>query len=636
MFDKLKKSIFNWKFLLGAVLAAFCAFVHIPQYFEVYFPALTPSPYVWWGLDLSWMLTLSYTNINEWVWGTDFAFTYGPLSYLSTRLAWGTNGTSLFLFDIFFFINMFLLCFLSFKKSGNKVITAALIIAYTLLLPGYLGPAVPLIMLSFLVFWIRQSIDEPKYVYYIFQIILLYLLFFIKFNTGLIAFPLFYLGLLYNIISKNGKLYLLLLYAIVPVILIIISCPYLHVDLMAYIKTAMEIVSGYNDLMYLDHDDDIRGAALFILFSPVLILILKLIVERKTDLKKNLVVLVIYGIPIFVLYKQGFVRGVEYFFFVFSILSILAVQDLHFGNFKRYWYSSLIIIAIIYCSFNVVFFAKEPLATFETETKTEKHYLEGMKNFSSTSGLHIYTDSNQLPASVKEKVGNNSVDIYPWNSQLLLENKLKFRPRPVFQSYTAYTKNLEELNFNHYNDSSKAPEFVFYEYLAIDNRYPLFDEPKVNLCILKNYTPVETFDFQERKFILFQKRKDFKPIKLEKSNEYAMVMGAPLVPKKDVYYEIGVYHSFKGSIMSVIDHGPTINLEVNAEGSGVVQFRTGKKLLETGLFLDKNIKNTEDFYALYTNESANKLGIIRCYRFNPLDPSMYKEKIRITEYKITQ
>lgn len=636
MLDKLKKIVFNWVNLLGFFLAALCAFVHVPQYFEAYFPPLTPSPDVWWGLDTSWMLALNYTNINQAVWGVDFAYTYGPLSYLSTRIAWGTDGTALFLFDIFFFMNLFLMCFLSFKKSSNKLITAALIIAYILLLPGHVGPGTPLILMCFLVFWIRQSIDKPKYVYYLFQIILLYLLFFIKFNTGLIAFPLFYVGLIYNLICKKEKLYLLLIYAVAPVAIILLSCGYLNVDFVPYVKTAMEIVSGYNDIMYLGHDISIRKIALFIGFATVLILIHKLIVERKTktDLWKNLAILALYGIPVFVLYKQSFVRGVEPYFFIFSILLILAVQDLHFTNYKRY--SALIVLAVIFFSCKMVYFTPEiqGRTTFETTSKLDKYYLIGMKNFTATSGLHIIPNSNQLPASVKEKIGSNSVDIYPWNAQLLLENELKFKARPVFQSYAAYTPYLEELNFNHYNEPSKAPEFVLYEYLAIDQRYPLFDEPKVNLCLLKNYTPVEMFDFQTRKFLLLQKRKDFRPIKLEKTKEYAMMMDSPLVPQEGIYYEVGVYHSLKGRIASIIDHGPPINLEVISKGP--IPFRTGKKLLETGLFSDKNITKTEDFYALYNSDSIKKLETIKGYQFRPQNNSMYKDKIRITEYKIIQ
>jgi hypothetical protein len=211
---------------------------------------------------------------------------------------------------------------------------------------------------------------------------------------------------------------------------------------------------------------------------------------------------------------------------------------------------------------------------------------------------------------------------------------LNFLPRPVFQAYTAYTKNLEEMNFNHYNSYTKAPEFVIYEYLAIDERYPLFDEPKVNLCLIKNYSPVEMFDFQNRKFILLQKRKDFKPVKFEMTKEYAMMADSPLSPKQDVYYEIGVYNSITGKIMSVIDHAPEIMLEIRTNSSS--EYKTGEKLLESGLFLEQKINTTEDFYSLFFIDSLAKLEKIKFYNFKPKDSGYFTDKIKITEYKITQ
>jgi hypothetical protein len=487
------------------------------------------------------MLVLNYADIKNLTWGTDFAFTYGPLSHFSTRVGWGNDAFSIVLFDIFFFINLFLIYFLSFKNSKNKIITLLLIVGYSLLIPVHIGPPIPLILLAFLVFWIRLSLDEPKWVYYIFQTILLFLLFFIKFNTGLVAFPLFLTGLIYNIIGKKEKLYLLLFYAILPIVAIFFSCSILNVNVMAYIKTAMEIVSGYNDIMYLDHKFTRKMLALFILFSTSFVLIYKLIIERKTNLIKNGAIFIIYGIPIFVLYKSGFVRGMETDFFIYSIILILAIKDFHFENCKKY--SSIIVVVCLLSSFGIVYVDKGTRMPFETTNKLDKYYLTGLKDYTQISGLHIFPNSNQLPYSVKDKIGVSKVDIYPWNAQLLFENKLNFSPRPVFQPYTAYTKDLETMNFNHYNNRQTAPDFVIYEFLAIDQRYPLFDEPKVNLCLLKNYQVVETFDFQERKFILLQKKADFKPIKLEKINEYAMMLESPLVPQKDIFYEVGVYNS---------------------------------------------------------------------------------------------
>ncbi len=619
----------NW---LGILLALTCAFIHLPRYFEVYFPPLTPSPDVWWGLDLSWILTLNYVNIKELTWGTDFAFTYGPLSYLSTRLGWGTNGNALILFDIFFYLNLFLVYFISFTKSRNKIITAFLIIGYTLLIPVHIGSSTALILLAFLVLWIRQSIDQPKVIYYVFQIVLLFLLFFIKFNTGLIAFPLFFTGILYNLISKREKFYWLLLYAITPIIIIVSACGFLNVDLLNYVKTALEIVLGYNDVMYLDHKFSRRLLALFVVFSTLFILGHKTFIERKTNLVKNGALFIIYGIPMFVLYKSGFVRGLETEFFIFSVLLILSMQDLHFENYKKY--SNIIVALCVLGSFGIVYLDNGTKLPFETTNKIDKYYLQGIKDFTPISGLHIIPSPNEFPFSVKAKIGVSTVDIYPWNTQLLFENKLNFSPRPVFQAYTAYTKTLEEMNFNHYNSMEKAPEFVIYEFLAIDQRYPLFDEPKVNLCLIKNYTPVEMFDFQNRKFILLQKRNDFRPIKLEKVNEYAMESESPLAPKKGIFYEIGVYNSMIGSLVSIIDHAPELSLEIKTNTSS--EYRTGKKLLESGVFLEQKINKTEDFYSLFFADSLAKMEKVKFYNFKPKSPSLFGDKIRITEYKITQ
>ena len=632
MAEKIKQFFGNKVNWLGILLALTCAFIHLPRYFEVYFPPLTPSPDVWWGLDLSWILTLNYVNIKELIWGTDFAFTYGPLSYLSTRLGWGTNGNALILFDIFFYLNLFLVYFISFAKSSNKIITALLIVGYTLLIPVHIGSSTALILLAFLVFWIRQSINKPRFVYYIFQIILLFLLFFIKFNTGLIAFPLFFTGLLYNLISKREKSYWLLLYAITPIIIIVSACGLLNVDLLNYVKTALEIVSGYNDVMYLDHKFSRRLLALFVVFSTLFILGHRTFNERKTNLVKNSALFIIYGIPMFVLYKSGFVRGLETEFFIFSVLLILSMQDLHFENYKKY--SSIIVALCVLGSFGIVYLDNGTKLPFETTNKIDKFYLQGIKDFTPISGLHIIPSPNEFPFSVKAKIGVSTVDIYPWNTQLLFENKLNFSPRPVFQAYTAYTKTLEEMNFNHYNSMEKAPEFVIYEFLAIDQRYPLFDEPKVNLCLIKNYTPVEMFDFQNRKFILLQKRNDFRPIKLEKVNEYAMESESPLAPKKDIFYEIGVYNSMIGSLVSIIDHAPELSLEIKTKTSS--EYRTGKKLLESGVFLEQKINKTEDFYSLFFADSLAKMEQVKFYNFKPKSPTLFKDKIRITEYKITQ
>ncbi len=441
----------------------------------------------------------------------------------------------------------------------------------------------------------------------------------------------FFTGLIYNLISKKEKFYLLLIYAIIPIIVILVSCKFLNVDLVNYVKTALEIIAGYNDVMYIEHKFSRRLLALFVLFSTLFILGHRVFTE-KNNIIKNGAILVIYSIPIFVLYKTGFVRGMETDFFIYSVLLLLSIKEFHVENYKKY--SSIIIAICVLSSFGIVYIDRGTKMPFETTNKVDKYYLEGIKHFTPISGLHIIPSPNLFPTTVTQKIGGNTVDIYPWSSQILFENKLKFLPRPIFQSYTAYTKVLEEMNFNHYNSIAKSPEFVIYEFLAIDQRYPLFDEPKVNLCLLKNYTPVELFDFQERKFILLQKRKDFNPLKLVKIKEYAMMAESLLAPKKDVFYEIGIYNSILGNVVSAFYHAPELSLEINTNTSA--EYKTGKKLLESGLFLEQKINSTEDFYALFFADSLVKLKKINFYNFKPKTAALFKDKIRIIEYKITQ
>jgi hypothetical protein len=189
------------------------------------------------------------------------------------------------------------------------------------------------------------------------------------------------------------------------------------------------------------------------------------------------------------------------------------------------------------------------------------------------------------------------------------------------------------MNFQHYN-SNKAPEFVVYDLASIDGRYAFFDEPKVNLALTKNYKIVEKFDFDGRNLLLLQKRSDFKPLKFEKIKEYAMYIDSPLVPEEGTFYQVGVYDNFLGKIVSIIEHSPEIQLLITTEDGSISEFRTSKLLLESGLFFNRFVNETSKFSNIFEAPDLNMK--VKYYNFKPIHPSQYKDKIRITEYKIAQ
>lgn len=625
------KNWFNYKKLFLIIFSLTCSVLLFPNYFEAtIYPVQDSVNELWKSLDPSWMIALNYASIKNLEWGNEIIFTYGPLSFLATRVGWGHDKLSFLFYDLFFFINFFSIIYFAFSKSKSFILPLLSCITAVLLFPVWLGSSNAFVLLAFLVFWVRLTISNPRIEFYVFQIITLCLAFFIKFNTGLIAFPIFFLGIIYQIIKDRNSYIKFILIGITPLFFIFILSFLLNVNILNYIKSGLELITGYNDIMYYEHDIKNKCLAIIVIFciiSPYLIRIFKR--ENKSFIK-NTTLLLLSGIPLFVLFKQGFVRCLEIDFFLLAPFILLVTIDVYKEKLK-----SLITILLLVALITPIYYVfKTDKVALDIKPKLEMHYFEGFVNFTDSSGLHLFPNSNQLPNNILNKIGKNSIDVFPWNIQMLLENKLNYTPRPVIQSYTSYTKFLENKNFNFYNSSVTAPEYVIYDFASIDYRYAYFDEMKLQIVFKNNYEFIDYFDYKDRKLILLHKKSNFKPIKFVMQKEYAILINKPFKPKENSFYEFEVYHSIKGKMYSIFKHSPEINIEINANNNYPYIFRTSKELLKIGLFSNNYIENNSG-YKNYLN-SNSEIGVekIKNYIFKPNSTSLFKEKIKVIEYKI--
>ena len=115
--------------------------------------------------------------------------------------------------------------------------------------------------------------------------------------------------------------------------------------------------------------------------------------------------------------------------------------------------------------------------------------------------------ANKLEKEVINTIGKGSVDTYPWETTYIAANNLNWRPRPVFQSYAAYTPWLDRKNAEFLN-SGKAPRFIIWqlnhpagEVGSIDGRYLLNDEPLTIFQILNHYNVIH----KDKKMALFER-----------------------------------------------------------------------------------------------------------------------------------
>jgi len=94
-----------------------------------------------------------------------------------------------------------------------------------------------------------------------------------------------------------------------------------------------------------------------------------------------------------------------------------------------------------------------------------------------------------LEPSILEYVGNNPVDVYPWEQSIIHANGLNWKPRRVIQSYFSFTPWLDQVNSESIENKSSARHLIWHNmnFGSIDGRYLLNDEPRTIYQIFKNY-----------------------------------------------------------------------------------------------------------------------------------------------------
>jgi hypothetical protein len=85
------------------------------------------------------------------------------------------------------------------------------------------------------------------------------------------------------------------------------------------------------------------------------------------------------------------------------------------------------------------------------------------------------TEKAHPSKNLRAIVGRETIDVINFDQYSVLREHLNYHPRPVFQSYSAYTPALLKQNLCFYQSSS-APQFVFARLQTVDWRYPAQDD----------------------------------------------------------------------------------------------------------------------------------------------------------------
>ena len=123
--------------------------------------------------------------------------------------------------------------------------------------------------------------------------------------------------------------------------------------------------------------------------------------------------------------------------------------------------------------------AAEDIFVLATEASRERAIARGRANLRS----RYY----HLPPLILNALRGHTVHIRPWEAGIAWAYpEIRWRPVPVFQEYTAYTAELDELNAS-FLRGPRAPERILAEEKTVDIRNPDWESPATVVAILCHY-----------------------------------------------------------------------------------------------------------------------------------------------------
>jgi len=594
-------------------------------------------------LDSSWIRAINLAIENNLIFGKDIVFTYGPLGYLSTRNTQYISNFSIFAGDL-----LLLVCFyytirklLVKDKRWFWILLAAIFYFKN---TEYACSAF-LFFTVFAVANIKNSFSNT--IEMLLCTITAVLVFFVKINYGLVSLPVFFALLVYASATGHLKQALgMLLAACVLFFSIYLS---VHLDLYNYIRNNILLIKGYNEAMQLTIDPTSTSFNSVLVFLGIYLTLAGAYLVRATRERKlnvgDLLMIALTLLMFYLSYKNGFTRNDGHNDGFFALMPLyLVFICYYFDLFSRISGKILCVLTILVSDTNLTLHRAcdgkgfivnnvigDSTSYFQTFFRKQNNILD--------------FETLKLPQKTLDIIGSSAVDILPIDVSIIHVNRLHYNPRPVIQSYSAYSGPLDSLNLHHFAIQQK-PKFLIMGIFSIDNRMVAWDESLTKATIVLNYeyagfTSTHNDTALENGpgsyMLLRAKNTDTYPVfeKLyDTTIDFDDTLQIDFPEDEAVYMTANIAYSFMGRIKSVI-YNPTemsADLFLNKECTSAIGHKMCRPIVEGPVLINKTICMNVDF-ADYISGNIKKMRNVKAIAFHAKSTGDVKPSVKLTFYR---
>jgi hypothetical protein len=441
------------------------------------------------SLDASWHVGLAVAAREGLHHGSDVLFTYGPLGVLGIppTLWWGTSAALGLAFMLAVHVG-FVRALLHHLGQDLPVVVA---VPVALLLHAFLNFKSPpeILTLTMLLVLLALLAEPPSRsavkVWWALGSLVAITQLLVKFNDGIYCLGLLGLGVLalserrLRAVAATAALGLTLLVA-----LWLLAQQRLE-DIAPWLLGSLELTSGYTEAMSVEYVERLPEYAI-----GAVLLAVTLWFARQEQVRAGIWPLVVLLWVLFLAGKHGFVRHDAHAAGFFLVLAVVPLA-LHASPVWQRLTASAAAAACAMLSLGAP--APPPVLTDAVRSpalaigQVQDIAVPSRRAAQQVAIRSVLEPQVGLSPEELAAVGGRAVHLGPHNTAAMWLHGLPWQPVPVFQTYTAYTPELDESNATALRAPDAPPVILRERIESIDERLTAFESPAYTMAMLCHY-----------------------------------------------------------------------------------------------------------------------------------------------------
>ena len=369
-----------------------------------------------------------------------------------------------------------------------------------------------------------------------------------------------------------------------------------------FLKNSWEVVNGYTDAMSYG-DLFVPLPLIYVLLGAGFCFLGGMLIRAP---RWRVAVFFVPGMAgiLFLSFKQGYVRSDDYheIYAIISLLLIgLACLAVAATRKNRLLPGAVgLFCASISLSWNISVGPKDGLLSEWVRTFSPYNLLSPIVSLTTHDLRNDYEKSlGQMREGIPLPPVRGGADVYSYFQNILFANGLEYQPRPVIQSYSAYTPGLAKMNAD-WLRSDRAATNVFFATRTIDGRYPSLDDGLSWPELLTRYD-LKGLSDPAGTYLWLARSPTPRKYELHLLQETNVPLGTSFLPPMTnglVWAEIEVKKTLPGDMFSFFYKPTTLMVKVKLADQSEHDCRLVPGMASAGFLLSPYIDGNKSFAAL--------------------------------------